>query len=128
MEQAEIDIPPKKLDYYFSNLDVNGDGSVDYTEFMAFAANEEILFEKQKLKGAFDSFDWSKTGAITADDLKHFSASAGGSTAFSGEKILNRRTIEAMIQEIDKNGDGEIGFDEFCDMITKKSFTSVFSW
>lgn len=128
LQKAEINIPPKKVEHYFSNLDVNGDGSVDYTEFMAFAAQEEILFEKQKLKAAFDAFDWSNTGAITAEDLKHFSASAGGATAFSGEKILNRRTIQAMIQEVDKNGDGQINFDEFCDMIAKKSFTSVFSW
>ena len=128
LQKAEINIPPKKVEHYFSNLDANGDSSVDYTEFMAFAAQEEILFEKQKLKAAFDAFDWSNTGAITADDLKQFSASAGGATAFSGEKILNHRTIQAMIQEVDKNGDGQINFDEFCDMIAKKSFTSVFSW
>ena len=88
---------------------------------MAFAEKEEVLFERKKLKAAFDSFDWSRTGYITAEDLKHFSASAGGASAFRNEKVLRKSQILEMIQQVDTNGDGMISFDEFADMMLKVS-------
>ena len=105
-----------------------GDNAVSYTEFMAFAEKEEILFEKNKLRAAFDAFDWSGDGLITAEDLKHFSTSAGGASAFRGDKLLKSSTIKQLIQEADKNGDGQISFDEFCDLMVKQPYFAVFTW
>lgn len=92
---------------------------------MAFAANEEKMFEKTKLKAAFDAFDWSNTGYITEDDLIHFAASAGGASAFRGEKVLKKRTICEMIELADRNGDGKISFEEFADMMLKTNIHSA---
>lgn len=126
--EADVDIPLQSIDKFFSALDHNGDKMISYSEFVAFAEKEEVLFEKKKLRAAFDAFDWSNTGYITADDLKNFSASAGGASAFRGDGVLEDETIEYMMGEADKNGDGKISFEEFADMMLKQPYFAVFTW
>lgn len=112
-------------EYYsqvFDLLDQDGDKEIGYAEFMAFAENTKFLFEKKRLKAAFDAFDYSKTGYITADDLQNFSQSPGGSAAFRGEKVLSKRMAQEMIERADQhNKDGKISFGEFVDMMTGSS-------
>lgn len=126
--EADVGIPLESIDKFFSAVDINGDKKISFSEFMAFAEKEEVLFEKQKLRAAFDAFDWSSTGYIIADDLKNFSASAGGASAFRGDGVLEDETIEYMMEEADKNGDGKISFEEFADMMLKQPYFAVFSW
>ena len=103
----------------FDVVDANGDGTISYEEFMAFAEDREQLLQKKNLRAAFDAFDWSHTDYITAEDLQRFSSSSakGGAAVFQCEKIFSHRTIRAMMKRADKNGDGRISFDEFCDMM-----------
>lgn len=128
LEEAGMHVTPKDLDSYFWLLDSNNDNQISYTEFVAFAAKQEVLFEKEKLRAAFDAFDFSSTGYITAEDLRKFSTTVGGASSFRGEKVLKKRTIQAMMEEADKNCDGMVSFDEFTDVILRTPYFAVFKW
>lgn len=81
--------------------DNNGDGKVDYTEFIAAAYRKDELLSQQNLRGAFRLFDVNGDGSITKDELKQVFGSGGPSA--DNEKIW-----EEIMAEVDRNNDGEI--------------------
>ena len=64
----------------------------------------------ERLKAAFKKFDKDNSNAINKDEVK---AMLGASSN------IPQSVIENMIKEFDKNQDGKIQFDEFCDMMLK---------
>merc|ERR1712139_570182 len=68
--------------------------------------------EKQEIKEAFDLFDTDGSGNIDVKELT-IAMKALGCEPKPGE-------IEKMIGEVDDDGGGEIGFDEFLKMMTNK--------
>merc|ERR1711977_814614 len=67
---------------------------------------------KQEIKEAFDLFDTDGSGNIDLKELT-IAMKALGCEPKPGE-------IEKMISEVDDDGGGEIGFDEFLKMMTNK--------
>ena len=51
-------------------LDKNGDGKIDYGEFITAAVDRAKLINEQNLDMAFKLFDQDKNGKITVDELK----------------------------------------------------------
>jgi Ca2+-binding EF-hand superfamily protein len=49
--------------------DVNGDGTIDYEEFLAATINVGKLEREDNLKRAFEHFDLDGNGQITHDEL-----------------------------------------------------------
>ena len=90
----------------FLAVDVDGSGEIDYSEFVMATMNEKELITNEKLKAAFKVFDRDSNGTIGPGEIK---------------KVLGlnceNTEIDRMINEIDENGDGEIGFNEFCNMM-----------
>ena len=95
-----------------SNLDLDGNGMVDYHEFMTAAVDYEKLITQQNLESAFKLFDTDGNGFINIADFKEQLPS----TIFSkGEMDQQRRdTWVEMMEEIDTNNDGLVDFEEFC--------------
>lgn len=54
----------------FKNIDIDGNGSIDYTEFVMASMNEKNIVTKEKLQQAFKMFDKDGSGTITADEIK----------------------------------------------------------
>ena len=84
-------------------MDVDGDGEIDFTEFVSAAFDKRSLLTKENLDAAFKTFDADGNGRITKDELKAVFASgkAGKATDNFWEKIM---------AEADANGDGEIDY------------------
>lgn len=64
----------------------------------------------EDLKRTFDIFDTDGSGKISSSELKEVMSKLG--------EELNDFQISEMIREADKDGDGEIDFDEFVRMVT----------
>ena len=69
---------------------------------------DEVL----EIKEAFDLFDTDKSGEIDVAELKQALMNLGIDT--------KNQTLQNMLSDIDKNGNANIDFDEFIDMMTAK--------
>jgi calcium-dependent protein kinase len=96
----------EEIDQLLDNIDLNGNGVIDYSEFVTATADYKKLCTENNLKQAFDKFDLDGNGEITLEELREV---LGGDEA--DEDIKN------IIKAVDKNGDGQINFEEFKDMM-----------
>lgn len=108
-EHFGIQMTEETVDAMFKAVDIDGNGSIDYTEFVMATMNERDLVSQQKLRAAFRLFDKDGNGSISPEEIK----AALGISDEDGEE-LNK-----LIADIDENGDGEIQFEEFCNMMQK---------
>mmetsp|Transcript_66678 Transcript_66678/g.117926 ORF Transcript_66678/g.117926 Transcript_66678/m.117926 type:complete len:534 (+) Transcript_66678:29-1630(+) len=59
-----------ELDQIMSEMDVNHDGTVSYTEFLASAMDQRIQDREDRLRMAFKAFDLDNDGVITLRELR----------------------------------------------------------
>merc|ERR1712039_927338 len=59
-----------QLEWLFLELDTDGDGELQYTEFLAAALSAHRYLQEDIAWAAFKKFDVSSKGAITSDDLR----------------------------------------------------------
>jgi len=87
-------------------VDVNGDNEIDFEEFLVMMSlRQEERDTDGELMEAFKLFDLDGSGTISRDELKTLMKNLG--------QALTDSEIDAMIDEVDENLDGEISFDEF---------------
>ena len=91
--------------------DNNGDGKLDYTEFIAAAYRKDLLLSTQNLRNAFQMLDLNGDGSISKDELK--AVFGGGAVSQRGEQVWDE-----IMAEVDKNNDGEISYGEFTEAMT----------
>lgn len=91
--------------------DTDNSGTVDYTEFIAATLDAQFTNNEKYLRAAFDMFDVDGSGFI---DQKEVLELLQGDTL---ESMASKEAIEKAIKEIDANGDGEIDFEEFKEMM-----------
>jgi len=94
-------IDDEELDRMFAAIDTDGNGTIDYSEFLMATMNEQQLMSKEKLKAAFKMFDKDNSGTISKDEIKE----ALGN--------LEEELVDKIVAEVDDNDDGEISFEEF---------------
>ena len=98
--------------------DLDGNGTIDYNEFLSATLNRSKILSKKNLESAFAAFDKVQllfsqdgSGAITADEIMAIFNQTG-----SPDEV---QKISEIIKGADENGDGEISFEEFKVMMTK---------
>lgn len=102
------------LESVFDRIDTEKKGVIDYSHFIAAAADDSVLLTKKNLKTTFDAIDKSKTGTITVDDLRAFLNDG------HEKKAMNIRDAKRLIKEVDHGERGEISFEDFCDLMRRK--------
>ncbi|WOK91855.1 calcium-dependent protein kinase 19 [Canna indica] len=88
--------------------DVDGDGSIDYIEFITATMHRHKLEREEHLYKAFQYFDKDNSGFITRDELE---------SAMMKHGMGDADTIKEIISEVDKDNDGRINYEEFCSMM-----------
>lgn len=98
--------------------DMNGDGKIDYLEFVQGAIDHKALIDKDNIQAIFNMLDENKDGDISMDELKK---------SFNGNNSDDNAFKEIM-REVDVNNDGVISLEEFQDGMKKmllKSFSQA---
>ena len=107
----------KEVQDIVESLDYNNDGQIDYLEFTTAALH---IGQKQrgdregwgkKVKIAFDSIDSDGNGMIDAGELETELLALGETKA----------SIKELIAEYDENGDGQISFQEFSNILRQRA-------
>ena len=127
-----------KWNEVFQKIDLDGDGRLDFHEFIAGAVEHSKIMTKQNLQYIFRLFDANNDGVIELDEFKNtlpthhrktikedLGASKGAkrlSTDSSGSTYIEKLEMQQeaddkkwkeIISHIDKNGDGRVSFEEF---------------
>ena len=58
------------MDDIWNKIDMDGSGTIDYTEWAVGTINKANVLTKQKLKKAFDRFELDGSGKINSLELK----------------------------------------------------------
>jgi len=88
---------------------VNGNGYLDYGEFVAITIHLQRLSNDAHLRKAFLFFDKDSSGYIERAELADALADEAGHT--------DEAALDNVMQEVDTNKDGRISFEEFVAMM-----------
>ncbi|CAD2084516.1 centrin-1, putative [Plasmodium vinckei] len=105
---------PKKEDIrkIISDVDKDGSGTIDFNDFLDIMTIKMSERDpKEEILKAFRLFDDDETGKISFKNLKRVAKELG-------ENITDEE-IQEMIDEADRDGDGEINEEEFMRIMKK---------
>jgi Ca2+-binding EF-hand superfamily protein len=111
----------KELIEMINSVDDNGDNEIDFEEFLVLMKSRigERDVERE-LRDAFAVFDTDGSGSIDRKELQRLMRKLG--------QALSEAELDAMMEEVDTNGDGEISFEEFKFLMVRGSSDLIFSW
>nr|AAZ15803.1 centrin 1 [Blastocladiella emersonii] len=105
---------PKKeeIKKMINEIDRDGSGSIDFNEFLELMAGKMAERDsREEILKAFKLFDDDSTGKITFKNLKRVARELG--------ENLTDEELQEMIDEADRDGDGEINEDDFLRIMKK---------
>ena len=94
-------------DEIFSLLDGDNNDYIDYEEFLRATLDRKLFVNNNALTLAFKFFDKENTGFISRDKIKSY---------FIRDN-LNEELFSIIFDEIDRNKDGKIDFNDFKEMM-----------
>ena len=107
-DKQEVD---EMVDIIFSRLDGDNNGYIEYEEFLRVCIDKTNLMTRENLKYAFKFLDKDNTKTLDAPKI------------ISAFLTKPNKEFEAVfnvtLKEVDKDGDGIIGFNEFCELMMK---------
>lgn len=116
--KAGIKEMPDNLTEIMKDLDSDGSGFIDYTEFLAATLSRRQYMQEDIVWSAFRAFDKDGNGQISRSELAQ--VLSGDTHNLEQAMHTNKDEIEGIIKEVDQDGDGEISFSEFFQMMKKK--------
>ncbi len=98
----------KEAERIMHEVDMDQNGTIDYNEFILATLNKQKVLNKEKLEATFKMFDKDGNGKISAEEIRSILGTNGDKSVF-----------DAIVKEVDANGDGEISLVEFKEMMLK---------
>jgi len=110
---SKLDVPelPANLHEVMQEMDVDGSGSIDYTEFLAAALDNRHYEEEKVCWAAFHNFDRDNSGTISRAELAQVLQSG------EVEAMMGTDSVAKILTECDADNDGQIDFEEFMQMM-----------
>lgn len=103
----------READRMISEIDKDGDGHIDFDEFLEFFGGGPSDGGDESLRDAFDYYDLDRNGLISATELHSVLRKLGEKCSLSD--------CRRMISSLDRDGDGNVNFEEFKEMMTRSS-------
>ncbi|KAI5673649.1 hypothetical protein M9H77_14013 [Catharanthus roseus] len=102
-------IPDADVQILMEAADIDGDGTLNYGEFVAVSVHLRRMANDEHLHKAFAFFDRNQSGYIEIEELRH---------ALSDEDDANSEdVINAIMHDVDTDKDGRISYEEFAAMM-----------
>ncbi|KAH0784104.1 hypothetical protein KY290_003702 [Solanum tuberosum] len=102
-------IPDADLQILMEAADVDGDGSLNYREFVAVSIHLRKMANDEHLHKSFSFFDKNQSGYIEIEELR---------SALSDEEDSNSEEVtNAIMHDVDTDKDGRISYEEFAAMM-----------
>ncbi len=108
LERSEAE---KEVNRLIEIIDVDGNGFIEYEEFLRACVDKKEILTENNLKYAFKFLDQNGSGKLNAQKILY---------AFMSKEKMDKKfeiAIENEVNEVDGDGDGEINFDEFKKLI-----------
>merc|ERR1719281_91279 len=103
------EIPPD-LQQIMTEVDSDGSGVIDYTEFLAATLDKKVYMAEDICWQAFRIFDRNGDGKIDKSEI---------AKVLNDDDVKNAAAADmaGILKDVDTNGDGEIDFQEFMQMM-----------
>merc|ERR1711871_307077 len=121
IDAKELKVPTRALGFepkkdeirkMISDIDKDGDGTIDFDEFMMMmTAKMAEKDSREEIGKAFRLFDDDETGKISFKNLKRVAKELG--------ERMTDEDLQEMIDEADRDGDGEVNEEEFLRIMKK---------
>jgi len=98
------------LQQILEDVDLAGNGVINYTEFLAATLDERAYFQEDVCWAAFRLLDKNGDNKISKEELQEVVQNGDADDAAA-------RSMAYLMAEVDQNNDGEIDFDEFMHMM-----------
>ncbi|WOK92414.1 calcium-dependent protein kinase 20 [Canna indica] len=102
-------IPDADVKILMEAADVDGDGTLEYGEFVAISIHLKRMGNDEHLHKAFQYFDQNKSGYIEIEEL---TACLADDLGPNHEEVIN-----AILGDVDTDKDGKISYEEFATMM-----------
>merc|ERR1711972_1081826 len=107
---------PKKEEIrkMINDIDKDGNGAIDFSEFLEMMTQKMSEKDsKEEILKAFRLFDDDETGFITLKNLRRVAKEIG--------ENMTDEELQEMIDEADRDGDGQVSEEEFLRIMKKTS-------
>lgn len=98
---------------FINAMDLNSNGSIEYSEFIAATINSDIFLDRNRLLAAFQIFDRDENGKVSVDDLQRLLGKV--------DKKKQGKCEEVLVEINSPNG---LNFEEFVQVITSNKLQS----
>jgi calcium-dependent protein kinase len=110
-QKANFINPEKEVEKIMHQVDVDGSGFIDYTEFILASLNKDVLLSKENLEKAFALFDKDSSGQITSSEIAEILSQGSSQDDPIWQDIL---------KQVDKDGNGQIDIREFQSLLFER--------
>ncbi len=98
-----------------ADLDADGSGAIDFDEFLELmTARISDKDNREDIEKVFKLFDDEKTGFISIKNLRRVAKELG--------ETMDDNELTEMIERADSDNDGLVTFEDFYNIMTKKTF------
>ncbi|KAH0795196.1 centrin [Histomonas meleagridis] len=114
MKALGFDPTKEEIRRMINDVDTERTGSISFAQFLQMMTKKmQERNPEDEIRKAFRLFDDDNTGKITFKNLKRVSIELG--------ENLTDEELREMIQEADRDGDGEVSYEEFVHIMKKTS-------
>lgn len=110
---AKAGVPQPEIDAIYNAMDTDGNGKINYEEFISSTIEKRVKLEDAVLWETFKAFDKNGDGQITRKELKDVGENLEGADVNFDMALMNE------LMMADTNGDDKISFEEFKEAMTQ---------